>query len=82
MMMEVNVYTTPACPWCKKVKAFLKENGVDYKEIDVTDESAAKEMVEKSGQMSVPVIDVDGDIIIGYDEGKLRNKFKGGEKNV
>jgi glutaredoxin-like YruB-family protein len=80
--MEVKVYTTPTCPWCKKVKAFLKENGVDYEEVDVTNEGAAKEMVEKSGQMSVPVIDVDGDIIVGYDEEKLASKFKGGGKNV
>lgn len=75
--MEVKVYSTPTCSWCIKTKAFLKENKVDFKTIDVSaDEAAAKEMVEKSGQMSTPVIDVDGTIVVGFDEEKLRKVLK------
>lgn len=75
--MEVKIYTTPTCPWCKKTKAFLKENKVAYKEIDVgSDEAAAKKMFEKSGQMGVPVVDIDGTIITGFDEAKLKKALK------
>lgn len=75
--MEVKIYTTPTCPWCKKAKAFLKENKVEYKEVNVSsDEKASKEMIEKSGQMSVPVIDIDGNIIVGFDEKKLKEALK------
>lgn len=75
--MKVKIYTTPTCPWCKKTKVFLKENKVDYKEIDVSnDEVASKEMIKKSGQMGVPVVDVDGKILTGFDEGKLKSALK------
>ena len=80
--MEIKIYTTPTCPWCKKIKALLNEKGVSYKEIDVSDQDAAKEMVEKTGQMTVPVIDIDGDVIVGYDEEKLKKKLEGGGNNV
>lgn len=67
------VYTAEGCPWCKKTKEFLKEHNIKYNEIDVgKDENAAKEMVKKSGHMGVPVIDVNGKIIVGFDEEKLR----------
>jgi len=72
--MAVTVYSTPTCPWCKKVKAFLKENNVSFKDVDVSEnEKAAKEMMDKSGQMGVPVIDANGKIITGFDEGKLKS---------
>lgn len=72
MAKNIIIYTTPTCPWCQKVKEFLKEKGVEYKEKDVSeDPKAAEEMIEKSGQMSVPVIDIDGQLVIGFDEGKL-----------
>ena len=75
--MEVKIYTTPTCPWCKKTKAFLKENKVDYKEIDVSaSEAASKDMMKKSGQMGVPVVEIDGEIITGFDEGKLKAALK------
>ena len=71
--MNVKIYSTPECPWCKKAKAFLKENKVEFTDIDVAaDEIKAKEMMEKSGQMGTPVIDVEGKLIIGYDEAKLK----------
>ena len=67
------MYTTSSCVYCKKTKAFFQEHHVVYQEKDVSIDSAAvDEMVEKSGQMGVPVIDVDGSIIIGFDEAALR----------
>jgi glutaredoxin-like YruB-family protein len=75
--MEVKIYTTSTCPWCKKTKAFLKENKVEYKEIDVSNnKEASKEMIEKSRQMSVPVIDIDGTVLVGFDEEKLKKVLK------
>ena len=71
--MKVKVYSTNTCPWCIKVKDWLKENNVEFEEIDVnTDQEAAKEMIIRSGQDAVPVIDVDGTVIIGFDINKLR----------
>lgn len=72
-MMQVVIYTTPSCVYCKKAKAFFHEHSVVYKEKDVSGDSAAvDEMVQKSGQMGVPVIDVDGTIIVGFDEPSLK----------
>jgi glutaredoxin-like YruB-family protein len=75
--MIVKVYSTPTCPWCLKVKDFLKKNHVNFEDIDVSrDAKAAHEMVTKSGQMGVPVIDINGKIIIGFDEQKLKQIIK------
>lgn len=75
--MSVIVYSTPTCPWCKKAKEFLKKNNVKFKSVDVSSNSkAAQEMMKKSGQMGVPVIDVDGKIVIGFDEDKLKKLTK------
>jgi len=72
-MTKVTVYATPSCPWCHKAKDWLKENKVKFTDIDVsTDQKAAAVMVEKSGQNGVPVIDIDGQIIIGFDLPKLK----------
>jgi|TARA_Y100000310_G_scaffold344724_2_gene459060 glutaredoxin-like YruB-family protein len=65
--MKVKVYSTKACPWCVKLKDFLKEKEVEFEDIDVgADQKAANEMVEKSGQMGVPVTDINGTIIVGF----------------
>ena len=75
--MKIIIYTAEGCPWCKKTKEFLKQNNVEYKEIDVgKDKKAAEEMVKKSGHMGVPVIDIDGKIIVGFDEEKLRGALR------
>lgn len=67
--MDVTIYTTPTCPYCKLAKDYLKEKGVEYKEVDVAaDKKAAQEMVDKSGQMGVPVITIDNEIIVGFDK--------------
>ena len=75
--MAVKIYTTSTCPWCKKTKEFFKENKVKFTEIDVgADQKAAKEMVKKSGQMGVPVTDINGEIIVGFNETKLKKALK------
>ena len=72
-MTKLKIYTTQTCPWCKKTKEFLKENNIEYEEIDVTsNKDAQKEMIEKSGQMGVPVLDINGTIIVGYDPDKIK----------
>jgi glutaredoxin-like YruB-family protein len=69
MAKAVTVYSTPTCPYCKMAKAYLDEHKVSYKDIDVsTDRDAAAVMVERSGQMGVPVLDVAGEIIVGFDK--------------
>ncbi|MBS3125844.1 glutathione S-transferase N-terminal domain-containing protein [Candidatus Woesearchaeota archaeon] len=70
---KVKVYSTPVCPWCHKAKEFLKEHKIPFQDIDVAaDKKAAQEMTEKSGQIGVPVIDIDGMIIVGYDVQALK----------
>lgn len=71
-MKQVLVYSTPTCPYCKQAKAFLAERGIVYQDIDVaTDAERAQEMIQKSGQMGVPVIDIEGKIIIGFNPDEL-----------
>ncbi|MEK6943261.1 MAG: glutaredoxin domain-containing protein [Nanoarchaeota archaeon] len=70
---SVKIYTSVTCPWCVKTKDFLKANNVKYEEISVTgDEKRRTEVFEKSGQMGVPVTDVEGIIIVGYDKEALK----------
>ena len=67
--MKVKVYSTKTCPWCVKVKDFLRSKGVKFEDIDVgANQKAAEEMVQKSGQMGVPVTEINGKIIVGYDK--------------
>ena len=77
MAKKVKIYTTPTCPWCHKAKEYFKEHKVSYKEVNVAeDEKARNEMMEKSGQMGVPVIDIGGKIIVGFDVGKIEAALK------
>lgn len=70
--MKVKVFSTQVCPYCVVLKEFLKEHKIVFKEIDVTeDQKAQEEMIEKSGQMGVPVIDIDGQIVVGFDREKI-----------
>lgn len=65
----IKVYSTNTCPWCDKAKAYLKSKGVDFEELNVQDDMIARdEMIKKSKQMGVPVLDVNGTIIIGFDK--------------
>ena len=71
-MKKVTIYSTPTCPYCKMAKEFLTEKGIEFTNIDVsTDPKSAQEMIEKSGQMGVPVLDIEGEIIIGYDRERI-----------
>ncbi|MEX0920123.1 MAG: glutaredoxin domain-containing protein [Candidatus Pacearchaeota archaeon] len=75
--MTVKIYSTQTCPWCKKAKEFMKENRVKFTDVDVgKDRKAAQEMVKKSNQMGVPVIDVNGKIIVGFNESELKKSLK------
>ncbi len=72
-MSKITIYTTPTCVYCKATKAFFKENNVVYEERDVSvDAKARDEMIAKSNQMGVPVIDIDGQIVTGFDKAKLQ----------
>ncbi len=73
-MAKVTIYSTPSCVYCKLAKDFFNEHSVAYTEFNVADDHDARaEMVEKSGQMGVPVIFIDDDMTIGFDEEKIRN---------
>ncbi len=75
-MASVTIYSTPTCPYCKQAKQFLTDKEVAFTDIDVsTDASKAQEMIEKSGQMGVPVLDIDGDIIVGFDRERIAQKL-------
>jgi len=70
--MKIKVYSTPVCPYCYTLKEFLKEKGFEFEDIDVSaDEKARDEMIEKSNQMGVPVIEIDGQIIVGFSREKI-----------
>ncbi len=72
-MEKVIVYSTPTCPWCHKAKEFLKENNIEFEVKDTSNDAVARnDMVEKSGQMGVPVLDVDGTIIVGFDQEAIK----------
>jgi len=70
---KVKVYSTPTCSFCIKAKQFLKDNNVEFEDIDVgSDQQKAEEMVNISGQMGVPVLSINGEIIIGFDKEKIK----------
>lgn len=72
--MSVKVYSTPTCPWCTMAKKYFDSKNIQYTDYDVSrDDDAAQDMVRKSGQRGVPVIDIDDSIIIGFDKGKIDN---------
>lgn len=68
----VKVYSTPTCPYCVTLKVFLKENNIEFEDIDVSqNKQALDEMVKKSGQMGVPVAEIDDQIVVGFDKEKI-----------
>ena len=69
---KVSVYTTPTCPYCKKAKDYLSQKEITYTEYNVAeDRDKAQEMIKKSGQMAVPVITIDEEIVVGFDQSLL-----------
>jgi|TARA_B100001964_G_C13997673_1_gene493523 glutaredoxin-like YruB-family protein len=76
-MAKVRVFSTQSCPYCVNLKEFLKEHDIKFEDIDVSqNKEALNEMVEKSGQMGVPVVDIGGKIIVGFDKEKVSNLLK------
>lgn len=78
-MSAITIYTTPTCGFCKMAKSYFKQNDLEYEEKDVSqDAELQKEMIEKSNQMGVPVIDVNGTIVVGFNrpaiDGLLRKE--------
>ncbi|MFP4375798.1 MAG: glutaredoxin family protein [Spirochaetales bacterium] len=71
------MYTTPSCTYCKKAKDFFRQNNVRFTEYDVSrDQRRADEMVKKSGQMGVPVIDINGRIIVGFNQPEVERALR------
>ncbi len=76
-MAELKVYSTSSCPWCHKLKDFLKEHKIKFKDVNVEeDKEAANYMIEKTGQYGVPVTELDGKFIIGFNEQELKKLLK------
>ena len=73
MAKNVIVYSTPTCPFCVRAKQFLKDNNIQFEDIDVSENhEKAQEMIKKSGQMGVPVLEIDGAIVVGFDKDKIK----------
>jgi glutaredoxin-like YruB-family protein len=73
---KVKVYSMPTCPYCKMAKEFLKSKGIEFEDVDVSENpEAAKEMIEKSGHTGVPQIEINGKIIIGFDRERLEKEL-------
>ena len=69
MDKKVKIYSTPTCPYCIRAKQFLKDQGITFEDVDVSsNREAGEEIIQKSGQMGVPVLDIDGEIIVGFDK--------------
>ncbi len=69
---QVVVYTAPGCSWCVRAKAYLRQHGVAFEEIDVaTDSEAAQRMIERSGRQGVPQLEIDGQVVVGFDRGRI-----------
>jgi glutaredoxin-like YruB-family protein len=66
------VFTTPTCSWCSRAKSYLRSRGVRFKEVDVSrDARTANDLVRRTGQMGVPVIEIDGRPVVGFDQGQV-----------
>ena len=73
MNKKITIYSTPTCPYCVRAKQFLKDNHIEFEDIDVSEnQEAGEEMIKRSGQMGVPVLDIDGEIVIGFDKEKIK----------
>ncbi len=75
--MAVTMYSTPSCGYCKKLKDYFKENKVPFSDYNVADDmQRAEEMVKKSGQMGVPVVDINGTVIVGFNKAQIDKALK------
>lgn len=74
--MTVKIYTSPTCPYCLMAKTFMENNNIEYEEIDVSsNEKIAMDIIKKSGHIGVPIIEVNGSYIAGFDEEELKKKL-------
>ena len=72
ILMRVRVFATQACPYCHMLKGFLQENNIDFEDIDVSaNHNAAIEMIRLSGQRGVPVADINGNVVVGFDQARI-----------
>lgn len=70
----VKLYVTPSCPYCVTLKSYLKEHDVAFEEIDVSqNDKLIDELIERTGQMGVPVLDINGELVVGFDKEKITN---------
>ncbi len=68
----IKVYSTPTCAYCVTLKKFLKEKNIEFEDVDVSQsETALQEMIDQSGQMGVPVVNIDGQIVMGFNRHKI-----------
>ena len=75
--MKVKVYSTPICTWCNRLKEFLRDNEIEFEDFNVVeDKQAAREVIDKSDQLGVPVTDIDGKIIVGFDRNILEKELR------
>ncbi len=75
---KVVIYSTPTCPWCARAKDYFQKKGIKYTDYNVaTDRDKAKEMIEKSGQMGVPVITIDDNVVVGFNQPQLEKLLAG-----
>ncbi len=71
---EVIVYSTPSCPYCTAAKEYFEEEGIEFTDYDVSkDREKAKEMIDKTGQQGVPVIEIDGETLVGFDKERIES---------
>lgn len=76
-MPIVKIFSTPTCVYCETLKEYLEKHDIKFEYIDVSkDEEALNEMLEKSGQMGVPVVDIDGEVIVGFDKKRIDQLLK------
>ena len=76
MAKKVTVYSTSTCPYCIRLKQFLKDNSIAFEDIDVSsNQGKSQEMIDKSGQMGVPVLDIEGEIIVGFDRDAIKKSL-------
>lgn len=74
--MNVKIYTSPTCPYCLMAKTYMEKNNIAYEEIDVSkNEKAALEIIKKSGHIGVPIIEINGSYIAGFDEDEIKKKL-------
>ena len=76
MAKKIRIFSTPSCPYCKMANQFLTSVSIPFEDVDVSEnEEAANEMIEKSGQMGVPVIDIDGKFVVGFNKSELAKEL-------